>query len=174
MGLGGQPISPFVEEAVRHATVDRAGSILDLACGFGRHALWLADHEYRVTAVDIDEMRVGSLRRAARPDHVGSIACLVADCSRPLPFRPRSFDAAVVVHFVPEGLADLAAPVIRPGGHLIIETFGGHGGNWQALPRAGAFRKEIEAAFDLLIYRERPVGPTKTEAVAVKLLARKR
>ena len=42
-------------------------SALDLACGEGRHAVWLAKRGWRVTAVDFSEVAVGKARaRAAR------------------------------------------------------------------------------------------------------------
>ena len=52
-------ISPWV---CRHAGRIAPGSdILDLACGSGRHARFLADRGHRVTAVDTDLAGVGDL-----------------------------------------------------------------------------------------------------------------
>ncbi|MBA3375708.1 MAG: class I SAM-dependent methyltransferase [Actinobacteria bacterium] len=43
------------------------GCALDLACGEGRHAVWLAQRGWRVTAVDFSEVAIGKARaRAAR------------------------------------------------------------------------------------------------------------
>jgi 2-polyprenyl-3-methyl-5-hydroxy-6-metoxy-1,4-benzoquinol methylase len=51
--------SPWVE---RHAGLIRAkGEVLDLACGNGRHAQYLASLDKRVTAVDVDISRVTAL-----------------------------------------------------------------------------------------------------------------
>jgi 2-polyprenyl-3-methyl-5-hydroxy-6-metoxy-1,4-benzoquinol methylase len=47
----------FVEPSFPHA-----GVALDLACGLGRHALWLADRSWQVTAVDLSD------ERKVRPD----------------------------------------------------------------------------------------------------------
>lgn len=42
-------------------------SALDLACGEGRHAIWLAERGWRVTAVDFSDVAIGKARvRAAR------------------------------------------------------------------------------------------------------------
>ncbi|MFW6201016.1 MAG: class I SAM-dependent methyltransferase, partial [Gemmatimonadota bacterium] len=38
----------------RHLPPERYGSILDVACGPGRHALALAEAGYAVTGVDVD------------------------------------------------------------------------------------------------------------------------
>jgi len=42
-----------------------AGIALDLAAGLGRHALWLADRGWQVSAVDISEVAMGKLSQAA-------------------------------------------------------------------------------------------------------------
>jgi hypothetical protein len=36
-----------------------AGMALDLAAGLGRHALWLADRGWQVSAVDVSEVAIG-------------------------------------------------------------------------------------------------------------------
>ena len=59
------------------------------------------------------------------------------------------------------------------GGHLYIETFGGHGGNYLDLPKAGQLRDLLSRHFHLAVYREKPVGPPEAGAVSVKLLGRK-
>lgn len=147
-------------------------SILDLGCGYGRHAIWLGSLGHSVTGVDMDETRARALARFAREDR--SVAALVADATHTLPFRAGSFDLVLVVHFVPPELVKLTTPILRPSGYLIVETFGGNGGNWRTLPPPGRFRAELGGAFDILEYQERLVGPTKSEAVSVKLVARKR
>ena len=42
-----------------------AGVALDLACGLGRHALWLASRQWRVSGVDLSDVAIGKLSRAA-------------------------------------------------------------------------------------------------------------
>src|SRR5687768_15875090 len=43
-----------------------AGDALDVACGTGRHALWLAARDLRVRAMDRDERTLMALRETAR------------------------------------------------------------------------------------------------------------
>ena len=38
---------------------------LDLACGLGRHALWLANRHWQVSAVDLSDVAIGKLSQAA-------------------------------------------------------------------------------------------------------------
>jgi len=42
-----------------------AGVALDLAGGLGRHALWLASRNWRVTVVDLSNVAIGKLSQAA-------------------------------------------------------------------------------------------------------------
>ena len=44
----------------------RAGTGLDLAGGLGRHALWLAARQWRMSLVDVSEVAIGKLREEAR------------------------------------------------------------------------------------------------------------
>ena len=39
------------------------GRLLDLACGSGRHANWLAEQDHRVTGVDRDAQALGGLKQ---------------------------------------------------------------------------------------------------------------
>lgn len=43
----------------------RPGRALDLACGEGRNALWLADHGWTVTAVDFSQVAIDKARTVA-------------------------------------------------------------------------------------------------------------
>jgi hypothetical protein len=141
-----------------------------MPAGFGRHSIALAESGHTVFAVDIDLGRLAAVRRAS-PD---AVVCVQADGSRPLPFRPGSFDLIVVVHFVADDLPGLLYPLLRTGGHLLFESFGGQGGNWEALPKPGAMRAALEPGFDIRDYRERLVGPTRSKAASVRFLAQAR
>ncbi len=147
-------------------------SILDIPSGTGRHSHWLADLGCHVTAFDVDEIRIARCRTSERiaPEY-GSIHCVVGNANAGLPFADASFDAVLIIHFVSEGFFGRVAPLIRPGGYLVYETFGGQGQNWRDLPKPGETRDEVAVMFDILHYHERYVGPAR-QAVAVRLLAR--
>ena len=55
----------FVSTYERHVapSFPNAGVALDLAAGLGRHALWLADRGWQVSAVDISSVAIGKLQR---------------------------------------------------------------------------------------------------------------
>jgi SAM-dependent methyltransferase len=92
------------------------GSVLDLACGSGRHVRWLAAQGFVVTAVDRDAAAVEPLRTVAQV-HVADLE------GAPWPLPGRRFDGIVVTNYLwrplwPQLLASLAE-----GGVLIYETF---------------------------------------------------
>lgn len=167
-------ISPFVARQFSRMTLPAGSLVLDLPCGEGRHSLWLADNGFRVVAVDIDPRRVAALQsllnRSGRASRV--LAC-VADAEMPLPFVDQMFEVVLVVHYYSARIAALAAPMLKPGGRLILETFGAQGNNWRSLPQSGVARKCVEGEFELLDLRERPAGPQRDRAV-VLLHGRKR
>lgn len=92
--------------------------MLDIACGHGRHALWLAQQGYQVEAVDKDEQVLSRLRG------IENIAPVCIDLeSGAWPYRGREFDGVVVSRYLYRPLLPLLAEVLRPRGVLIYETF---------------------------------------------------
>jgi SAM-dependent methyltransferase len=72
--------------------------ILDLGCGKGRHALFLAMLGFNVTAVDLSPEGIEQLRAAAKQRGLdGSITTLVCDMLS-IPFEDNSFDAVLGFH----------------------------------------------------------------------------
>ena len=101
------------------ALIQPGGSVLDVACGSGRHARWLAGQGFRVTGVDRDAAAVAPLRSLAE--------VVVADIeSDAWPLAGRRFDAVVVTNYLWRPLLPLLQQSLATGGVLIIETFG-HG-----------------------------------------------
>ena len=92
------------------------GSVLDLACGSGRHVRWLSSQGLAVTGVDRDEAAVAPLR--------GLAEIVVADMeSGPWPLDGRDFDAVVVTNYLWRPLTARIRAALRPGGVLLYETF---------------------------------------------------
>jgi SAM-dependent methyltransferase len=114
-----------VEPLVRAAVGDARGcAVLDLGCGTGRHAVWLAAAGATVTAVDFS---VGMLAEARRKPGAATVRFLVQDLHQPLPFRAATFDI-VVSGLVLEHLGNLGAffgearRVLRPAGRAIVSA----------------------------------------------------
>jgi SAM-dependent methyltransferase len=98
------------------------GRALDVACGDGRNALYLAQRGYAVDAIDASDVMVGALRSAA--DERGlAITPRVVDVERePLP--PGPYNAIVVLNFLRRDLFGALEDRLAPGGLLLFETFG--------------------------------------------------
>ena len=112
--------------AARLAHCPDGGDLLDVACGFGRHALALAQAGYHVVGVDRSKTLLAEARRRAGE---GRWPELVQADYRELPFADASFDAAINLftslgYFGDEedtgALAEIAR-VLRPDGRLVIE-----------------------------------------------------
>lgn len=94
------------------------GSVLDLACGQGRHARHLAGLGYRVEALDRDGAALAAL------DGVAGIVTRCADVEgAPWPYAAGSFDGIVVTNYLHRPLMPALLDALRPGGVLIYETF---------------------------------------------------
>jgi len=113
--LTGTP-SPWV---VQHGPrIASGGLVLDLACGSGRHAVWLAQQGYRVEAVDRDEAALSGM--AGMPNIHLQLADLEAG---PWPYAGQRFDGIVVSRYLHRPLLPRLAESLSPGGVLIYETF---------------------------------------------------
>lgn len=119
------PLPALEEPLVRRAIGDPRGlRVLDLGCGTGRHARWLAAAGAAVTAVDFSAGMLAEARRALEP---AGVRFLVHDLQEPFPLPDGAFDL-VVSGLVLEHLRDLAAffketcRVTRPGGRAVISA----------------------------------------------------
>jgi len=104
------------------AWIDRLprGRALDLACGTGRNALFLAEHGYQVDALDVAAAALAQGRRHARDKGV-AINWVQADLdSYPLPAS--TYDVIVVCHYlINRAQAPSLARALRRGGMLLYE-----------------------------------------------------
>ncbi|WP_088279487.1 bifunctional 2-polyprenyl-6-hydroxyphenol methylase/3-demethylubiquinol 3-O-methyltransferase UbiG [Ideonella sp. A 288] len=91
-------------------------TVLDLACGNGRHVRWLAARGCRVTAVDRDAEAVAPLRTLAE--------VIVADLEGgPWPLADRRFGCVLVTNYLWRPLWPQLLDALAPGGVLLYETF---------------------------------------------------
>jgi ubiquinone/menaquinone biosynthesis C-methylase UbiE len=121
----GNPLQALEGPAVRAAVGDPRGlTALDLGCGTGRHALWLAAAGAAVTAVDFSE---GMLAQARRKPGAEAVRFLTHDLHEPLPLAAGQFDL-VVSGLVLEHLRELgglfaeAHRVLKPGGRAVVSA----------------------------------------------------
>ncbi len=99
------------------------GDSLDLACGSGRHAVWLAGQGFHTMAIDRDAAAIEELKEEASRRGL-SIRTRVVDLeSGERVLEPDSFDLIVVVHYLHRPLFPSIVSALRPGGVLVYETF---------------------------------------------------
>jgi SAM-dependent methyltransferase len=96
-----------------------AGAALDLACGLGRHALWLASRNWRVCGVDFSDVAIAKLNHAAIELNV-KIDLFVGDAYE-YKFGPSRFDLIVLFYHVDRKLFPKMVSALTPGGLLICK-----------------------------------------------------
>jgi SAM-dependent methyltransferase len=112
----GGPPNRWVAEELTGAAPGRA---LDLACGEGRNALWLAAQGWQVTAVDFSAVAIAKARDL---DARGLVTWTVADATS---YRAGPFDLALLCYLqLPAAERRLAvrraAETLAPGGVLLV------------------------------------------------------
>ncbi|HET6877447.1 MAG TPA: methyltransferase domain-containing protein [Jatrophihabitans sp.] len=111
----------FVEQEVADL---RPGRALDLACGEGRNALWLASRGWTVVAVDFSAVAVEKGRAgAAQLDHPERIDWRVADATTFQPDTPVDLALLCYLQVAPQArraAVSRAASALAPGGELLV------------------------------------------------------
>lgn len=101
--------------------IPAGGTVLDLACGAGRHSRLLLQHGLAVLAVDRDESHFEALQ-AAGADTL-KLDLEQGDIPASWPFHPASLHAIVVTNYLHRPLFPLIFDSLADGGLLIYETF---------------------------------------------------
>jgi tellurite methyltransferase len=139
-------------DAVRDLTPGRA---LDLACGAGRNAVWLAQHGWDVVALDGAEEAIGLIHEPRVEARVFDL-----EAGAPLPFEDESFDLVLILYYLHPPLFAEAKRVLRRGGTIVVAVL--------TKGRYGIGRGELVQhfeGFDVLHHREEEVA----EMVAKKV-----
>ena len=98
--------------------IAKSGRVLDLACGGGRHARWLASQGFAVDAVDRDAGALAALAECA------NVTTKVADLEAGAwPYAGQRFAGIVVTNYLHRPLFPVLLDALAPGGVLIYETF---------------------------------------------------
>jgi SAM-dependent methyltransferase len=119
----GSPPEPVDELLVEAAAELAPGKALELGCGGGQDALWLARQGWAVTAVDPSADAVADVREAARLAGV-TIALVIADLAS---WRPEArFDLVAATYSLPargmgrSRMLESAVNAVAPGGTIVI------------------------------------------------------
>jgi SAM-dependent methyltransferase len=96
--------------------VPSGGSVLDVACGHGRHLRWFAQRGHAVTGVDRSPEAIEAVQPLGR--------AVLADIENgPWPFEGERFDAVIVTNYLWRALLPTLADSVAEGGVLLYETF---------------------------------------------------
>ncbi len=109
-----QQVSPLLQDFVGRA---RKGRALDIACGGGRHAVFLAGQGFEVDAVDISEVGLAYLQNRSPKIHP-----IPADLDE---YRiPRGkYDLIINFNFLLRRLYPQIIAGLKPGGMVIFQTY---------------------------------------------------
>jgi dihydroneopterin aldolase len=102
------------------------GQVLDLACGRGRNALFLASRGFTVEAIDRDEQAMAELKAAAHQQGLTSITTRVMElenAGRPPEIQPARYDVILGFFYLHRPLFPSLLAALKPGGVLVYETF---------------------------------------------------
>lgn len=120
---GSEAPSPWVARWAH--LVPAGGTVLDVACGLGRHALNFSQRNHPVAIVDSAQPAIESVASRLPP---GS-RCITADIENgPWPFldgagQPQQFAGVVVTNYLWRPLLPTITASVAPGGVLMYETF---------------------------------------------------
>lgn len=151
----------FLVEALERIASDevRNGLALDVACGSGRDAVFLALRGFNVEAIDVLPDALSRAQDLARRSGV-SIRTGVQDLDRDPTLPKGQCHLVVVFRFLQRSLFSALRDAIRPGGYMIYETFhelnaktGRKPQNPAHLLSNGELARAFEG-FDMLILRE--------------------
>lgn len=169
-------LSDHLEE-VRAASA--LGSVVDLACGRGRHALFLAQAGVPVVGLDRnpDHLRELAVYAQRLKVPISEVRCDL-ETENGIPVAPASCGAILVFRFLFRPLAPAIEGALRPGGILLYETFSLAHRETGRGPRRSEFylaADELPALFpnlEVLSYRDGP-APADSGDITARLLARK-
>ena len=110
-------ISNWVKDCLE-ALPCKKGYALDLACGKGRHSMFLSSLGYSVLSVDIDEHKLNCFNGKLIKKKVIDVENI-----NNWPLEKQKFNIIIVTNFLNRKIFPLIISSIRKGGYLIYETF---------------------------------------------------
>lgn len=156
--------------------VPEGGTVLDVACGAGRHTRLFLERGHRVVAVDRETSDLADLAGDPRLEVVEADL----EGGGPLPLAGRRFGGVIVVNYLHRPLLPLLVAAVAPAGVLIYETFArgqerlGRPTNPDFLLRPGELldavrgRLRVVAYEDLTVDRPPPARVQRICAIAAR------
>jgi tellurite methyltransferase len=176
--------SAWLEECLpRLETAAVPASALDVACGAGRNALFLARAGWRVDAIDVSDVALRRLEeRAGREDlPIRCLACDLEPEDATTPSLPLTgpYGLAIVIRYTNLPILRRLVGLLAPGGYLLVELHLESAGEVVG-PKDPRFRvapgelRAAAAGLEILEAREGIVtDPDGRRAALARLLARR-
>lgn len=148
--------SPLLRTAIENLKPGRA---LDIASGVGRHAIFLAEHGWHVTAVDSSSVGIEILRQRAQEAGV-TVEARVADLeSGQFKIEAATYDLICVFYYLQRDLFSPIRAGLKSGGY-VVAAIHLNDGKQDAKPANPAFLlepgelKQLFADWEITYYRE--------------------
>jgi tellurite methyltransferase len=165
--------APWLVEHRQLIETQPRGRALDIACGGGRNALFLAELGFEVDALDISDVAIEHVRRLAAGRGL-PIAAARADLAVTRDFPRPSYQIVIDFFYRERALFGPIADALAPAGLLFFQTFVGSRPDGAFGPRFGLEPGELRAAFarlEILHYDEVEIGDAERGRRTVARLA---
>jgi 2-polyprenyl-3-methyl-5-hydroxy-6-metoxy-1,4-benzoquinol methylase len=116
-----EPSSFLREIFVSGAWAIPCGRALDIACGKGRNALFLAERGFSVVAIDISAVALDEARRRAAERNL-TVSWQQADLEG-IQLRESAYDLVVNFNYLQRSLIPQIKAGLKTGGHVVFETY---------------------------------------------------
>lgn len=149
------------------SSLPAGGSVLDLACGGGRHGRLFLENGHSVTFLDRNTSAVSDLEKHPSAETVE--ADLEGETGWPL--ADRHFDGVVVTNYLWRPILPLIITAVAPGGILLYETFAegneafGRPRNPDFLLRPGELLEAVRGQLEVLAYGQCQQGEPKPRVI---------
>lgn len=148
--------SPLLRTAIASLKPGRA---LDIACGVGRHAIFLAEHGWHATAVDSSRVGIEILQQRAREAGLTVEARVVDLESGEFHIEPGTYDLVCVFYYLQRDLFSPIRAGVKRGG-TVVAAIHLNDGREDAKPANPAFLlergelRQLFADWEITYYRE--------------------
>lgn len=131
------------------------GNALDIACGNGRHSIYLAKSGYTIDAFDISEVAIDKLNQK----NLENINAQQIDLEDFIP-KSQNYDLIIKVNYLDRKLIPTLASSLKTNGVLFIETYMSHpsnekkNSNLDFLLQNGELKNYFQQGFEIVDYGE--------------------
>jgi len=103
----------------------QGGKALDVAGGAGRHAIWLAQHGWEITLIDISEIGVEQARQNAGPlaSHIHVVLYDLTHFKASQTGWDTGFEVVMAFFYLNREIFPELLKAVRPGGLLVYKTY---------------------------------------------------